>query len=392
MDLTLLIWITNSMDSLNNLSETFRILLVDDEPGTVQLVRKILQADGHEVFEAGDGQQAIEMFNATNPDLVLLDVVIPKIDGLGVLQEIRRRDRLTGVIMVSALTSEQLAVKSLLSGADDYISKPFKLKTIRMHIRQVMDKVALRRHNSLLQDQLVAANEKLRHYMADPLVESLMASSSLPSLGGERQIVTVLFMDFCNSTPLAQNTPPDELLHTLNEYFALLGNAVLEHGGFMDKIMGDGFMALFNAPRVQPDHATKAVQTAIDMCNHLVAKNQNNRLPMNIRVGIHTGEAVVGNIGMPRLLNYTAIGETVNLAKRLEESSEPGDILLSAATYRTLNLEILGEDAHRIKTLGPCTFKGFDAPVDIYHVKGVQPTIDAGSFGGMWRINALNVH
>ncbi|MCB0082837.1 MAG: response regulator, partial [Caldilineaceae bacterium] len=231
------------MDSLTNSSETFRILLVDDEPGTVQLVRKILQADGHEVFEAGDGQQAIDMFNATNPDLVLLDVVIPKIDGLGVLQEIRRRDRLTGVIMVSALTSEQLAVKSMLSGADDYISKPFKLKTIRMHIRQVMDKVHLRRHNASLQEQLIAANEKLRHYMADPLVESLMASSSLPSLGGERQLVTVLFMDFCNSTPLARSTPPDELLHTLNDYFALLGNAVLENGGFMDKIMGDGFMA-----------------------------------------------------------------------------------------------------------------------------------------------------
>jgi CheY-like chemotaxis protein len=294
------------MDSLNTASESFRILLVDDEPGTVQLVRKILQADGHEVFEAGDGQQAIEMFNATNPDLVLLDVVIPKIDGLGVLQEIRRRDRLTGVIMVSALTSEQLAVKSMLSGADDYISKPFKLKTIRMHIRQVMDKVHLRRHNTLLQEQLIAANEKLRHYMADPLVESLMASSSLPSLGGDRQLVTVLFMDFCNSTPLAQHTPPDELLHTLNEYFALLGDAVLAHGGFMDKIMGDGFMALFNVPSPQPDHATNAVRTAIDMCKHLMVKNQTNKLPMNIRVGRRLsatlgchGSSIIQPLGRP---------------------------------------------------------------------------------------------
>lgn len=384
-------WIKLYMTSLNNTSETFRILLVDDEPGTVQLVRKILQADGHQVFEAGDGQQAIEMFNATNPDLVLLDVVIPKIDGLGVLQEIRRRDRLTGVIMVSALTSEQLAVKSLLSGADDYISKPFKLKTIRMHIRQVMDKVHLRRHNASLQEQLIAANEKLRHYMADPLVESLMASSSLPSLGGERQIVTVLFMDFCNSTPLAHSTPPDELLHTLNDYFAHLGSAVLENGGFMDKIMGDGFMALFNAPRAQHDHATRAVQTAIDMCNHLIEKNKTAQVPMNIRVGIHTGEAVVGNIGMPRLLNYTAIGETVNLAKRLEETSEPGDILLSAATYHELELEKLGDDVGRIEPLGLCPFKGFNTPVDVYRIKGVQQTLEAKPLNNIWHFNVLDV-
>jgi len=378
------------MDSLNTSSESFRILLVDDEPGTVQLVRKILQADGHEVFEAGDGQQAIEMFNATSPDLVLLDVVIPKIDGLGVLQEIRRRDRLTGVIMVSALTSEQLAVKSMLSGADDYISKPFKLKTIRMHIRQVMDKVHLRRHNALLQEQLIAANEKLRHYMADPLIERLMASSSLPILGGERQLVTVLFMDFCNSTPLAQHMPPDELLHTLNEYFALLGDAVLAHGGYMDKIMGDGFMALFNVPSPQADHATNAVRTAIDMCKHLMMKNQTNKLSMNIRVGIHTGEAVVGNIGMPRLLNYTAIGETVNLAKRLEEHSEPGDILMSATTYDSLNREILEAEAIQIKAMGSRQFKGFDSAIDVYCIQGVTSQPEPERIKGMWRLDALN--
>lgn len=359
-----------SSSNLNPATETFRILLVDDEPGTLQLVRKILQADGHEVFEAADGLQAIEMFESTRPDLVLLDVVIPKIDGLGVLQEIRRRDRLAGVIMVSALTSEQLAVKSMLSGADDYIPKPFKLKTIRMHIRQVMDKVHLRRHNSSLQEQLIAANEKLRRYMSAPLVESLMASSSLPSLGGERQVVTIMFMDFCNSTPTAQNLTADDLLQLLNDYFAALGSAVFEHGGYMDKIMGDGFMALFNVPTPQPDHATRALRTALDMYQQLMLKNRTHKVPMNIRVGIHTGEAVVGNIGMPRLLNYTAIGDAVNLAKRLEETSDPGDILISKATYGLLDLDALQLADGVIQPMGPCKFKGFDGLIDVFRVKG----------------------
>src|SRR3569832_1007007 len=114
------------MDPLHTtFTAPLKILLVDDEPNTVQLVRKILQADGHTVYEAADGLQAIEVFEAAQPDLDLLDVVIPKLDGLGVLQEIRRRDRMDVVIMISALTSEQLAVKSMLGGADDYISKPF---------------------------------------------------------------------------------------------------------------------------------------------------------------------------------------------------------------------------------------------------------------------------
>ncbi|MBX3014731.1 MAG: response regulator [Caldilineaceae bacterium] len=357
------------MDSVNPPSiEAFKILLVDDEPSTLQLVRKILQADGHKVYEAIDGMQALEVFETVRPDLVLLDVVIPKIDGLGVLQEIRRRDRLAGVIMVSALTSEQLAVKSMLSGADDYISKPFKLNTIRLHIRQVMDKVHLRRHNATLQDQLLHANEKLRHYMAAPLVETLMASPTLPSLGGTRQVVTVLFMDFCNSTSIAQHFTPDQLLQLLNDYFAELATAVFENGGYMDKIMGDGFMALFNVPTVLPDHATMAVRAALQMRRQLVYKNQQHEVPMNIRVGIHTGEAVVGNIGTPRLMNYTAIGDAVNLAKRLEESSEPGQILLSAVTHNLLNLQRLETESIQLCPLGQRKFKGFEKLEDIYHI------------------------
>lgn len=357
------------MDALHPSSlETFKILLVDDEPSTLQLVRKILQADGHKVYEAIDGVQAIEVFESANPDLVLLDVVIPKIDGLGVLQEIRRRDRLAGVIMVSALTSEQLAVKSMLSGADDYISKPFKLNTIRLGIRQVMDKVHLRRHNATLQDQLLHANEKLRHYMAAPLVESLMASPTLPSLGGERQVVTILFMDFCNFTATAQNFTPDELLQLLNDYFAELATAIFENGGYMDKIMGDGFMALFNVPSALPDHATMAVRAALQMRRQLVRKNRLHEVPMNMRVGIHTGEAVVGNIGTPRLMNYTAIGDAVNLAKRLEESGEPGQILISAATRNLLAFQRLEVDTLHLSALGQRKFKGFEKPEDIYAI------------------------
>ncbi len=311
-----------------------KILLVDDELTTLQLVRRLLQADGHEISEATDGEEALAQFDRVQPDLVLLDVVIPKKDGLEVLREIRKRDKMAGVIMVSALSSEQLAVKTLLGGADDYVGKPFRLKAIRMSIRQVMDKVRLRRHNALLQTELIAANQKLRMYMAEPLLHSLMSNPGTPELGGEREIVSVLFLDFADFTSLSERLAPDDVVHILNDYYALLANEISEAGGYLDKIMGDGFMALFNAPVIHPDHALRAVRCAVTMRRLILEANQTRTRPLAMRIGVHSGEAVVGNIGTSALMNYTAIGDTVNTAKRIEEFCESNQILISADTYQ----------------------------------------------------------
>ncbi|MEM7127500.1 MAG: adenylate/guanylate cyclase domain-containing protein [Chloroflexota bacterium] len=351
--------------------ESLRILLVDDEPSTLQLVRKVLQADGHEIFEAIDGQQAIEVFDAIRPDLVLLDIVIPKMDGLAVLEKIRETDKVAGVIMVSALSSEQLAVRSMLAGADDYVSKPFKLRKIRLNIRRVMDKVRLRRHNIELQQKVDEANDKLRDifklYMAPSVAEELLKEPSLPQLGGERKLVTVMFMDICDFTPLAHQLQPDEVLNLLNEYLALVTTPVPENGGFLDKIMGDGFMALFPEDR-NPNHATDAVRCATIMYRQVAEYNQQNNSPVNISIGINTGIAVVGNIGTEEMMNYTAIGDEVNLAKRLQESGEDGQILISGSTRDLLDADTLYGESIDINMLGPRVVKGRATPVDVYHV------------------------
>jgi class 3 adenylate cyclase len=348
--------------------QPLRILLVDDEPATLQLVRRVLQADGHEIFEAVDGEQAIEQFERLCPDLVLLDMVIPKKDGLEVLGEIRRRDRLPGVIMISALSSEQLAVKSMLEGADDYVGKPFRLKTIRMSIRQVMEKVRLRRHNTTLQRELIEANQKLRKYMAEPLVHTLLNSSKAPELGGEREVVTVLFLDFANFTPLAERLAPDDVVRILNDYYALLTNSVTQAGGYLDKIMGDGFMAIFNAPLSRVDHATHAVQAAIAMRRLVVEANRVRTHKLSVRIGLHSGEAVVGNIGTSMLMNYTAIGNTVNTAKRIEEICEPDQILISADTCALLKCEELERQHVAIRPQGRRPLKGRSSSMEVYAV------------------------
>lgn len=358
-------------------SQPLKILLVDDEPATLQLVRRLLQADGHDLYEAIDGEQAVQVFDAVHPDLVLLDVVIPKMDGLEVLNALRQRDKMCGIIMVSALTSEQLAVKSMLGGADDYVNKPFRLKTIRLSIRQVMDKVRLRRRNANLQSELIAANQRFRQYMAKPLIETLLSSPTPPQLGGVREVVTTLFLDFANFTPLSERLPPDDVVQILNEYFAFLPNIVIEHGGFMDKIMGDGFMAIFNAPTTYVDHARRAVLSAVAMRRELFRRNQNRTYRLSVRIGIHTGEAIVGNIGAAVLMNYTAIGDAINLAKRLEEACDSNQVLISADTYFRLDKSLPEWEGVEFLSHGKRQFKGRQNGIEVFAVEDHTFTAEA---------------
>ncbi len=364
---------------LDTRTAPLKVLLVDDEPSTLQLVRKILQADGHEIYEAADGEEAIKTFERVRPDLTLLDVVIPKMDGLAVLQKIRKQDNICGVIMVSALSSEQLAVKSMLAGADDYVSKPFKLRTIRLNIRRVMDKVQLRRHNNILQQELIEKNAQLHDilnlYMSPTLAKKLLASPTMPKLGGERQQATILFMDFCNFSAFSHNLEPDIVVRILNEYLALVTTTIMENGGYLDKIMGDGFMAIFNAEEeaeqtssIPSDHPTRAVYSAIQMHNRVARWNEKQESPLNMRVGIHTGEAVVGNIGTSEMMNYTAIGDAVNLAKRLEEVGEPGQILISENTYKLLDLDEFAVASTTIECVRSQLLKGQETAINIYSV------------------------
>lgn len=348
-----------------------QILIVDDEPGTLQLLQLVLQAEGHTIFQAHDGAEAITAFARIRPDLVLLDILLPKVDGLDVLRAIRAQDEVVGVMVISALSSEQLVVQAMVAGADDYLSKPVALKALRLHIRQVVERVELRRQNAQLHQQLVAANEKLRRYMAAPLLETLLADPNLPTLGGDRQTVTILFVDFCDFTAATRNFPPDEVVRTMNDYFALLTGAVLDNEGYPDKIMGDGLMALYNMPAPQADHATQAVRSALEMRRRIQWWNsqRESRLPqLHIRVGIHTGEAVVGNIGTANLMNFTAIGHEVNLAKRIEEEAQPGQVLLSASTFGLVRMDVLDLAPSQVVSAGWRQLHGFNQPVELFEI------------------------
>jgi len=201
-------------------------------------------------------------------------------------------------------------------------------------------------------------------YVAPTVVERMLTDPRGVALGGERQFLTVLFADLHGFTALSEKIPPEELVNVLNGYLSLAAQVVMKYEGTLDKFQGDGFMALFNAPLNQPDHARRAALTALALQQeaHLYAARLPENLRLAFRVGIHTGEAVVGNIGTSSLMNYTAVGDTVNTAKRLEENAEAGQVLMSKIMYALVEKDVLA------RAIGPLDVKGRTVPIDVFEL------------------------
>jgi class 3 adenylate cyclase len=190
--------------------------------------------------------------------------------------------------------------------------------------------------------RLEATREMFRRYVAPAVVDRLPSDPDELRLGGQRQAVTILFADIRNFTQLSEQLAPEELVEILNQYLAVAANAVLKYEGTLDKFMGDAVMAIFNAPLPQADHPLLAVRVALEM-RQAVAQLY-HRLPnaqhLQYGIGIHTGDAVVGNVGTRQQMNYTAIGDAVNVARRLQESAGGGQIILSQAVYRLVREQV----------------------------------------------------
>lgn len=193
-----------------------------------------------------------------------------------------------------------------------------------------------------------------QRYVSPSVAERLLQEASNLSLGGTRQAVSVMFADIRGFSTFSENLPPEQLVDILNQYLAIAVNAILSEEGTLDKFMGDAVMAFFNAPLAQADHDMRAVRAALRMQQTIERYNRyvepQNRLSFGI--GIHTGEAVVGNIGTSQQMNFTVVGDTVNLAKRLQENAEGGQILLSETTYEAIKHAVTVRDLGLIEVKG----------------------------------------
>ncbi len=338
-----------------------RILVAEDNPNARQLVHDILESIGYESILAIDGPSAVAAAQSQVPDLIILDVNMPGMSGFEVCKIIKADPKLAHipVLMLTAQTDLESRVAGLGLGAEDYIAKPYSPRElaarVEARIRAKSETDVLRRTQEIIR-------QTFERFVAPSVVEKLLQDPSDIKLGGRLQEVTVLFSDLEGFTSVSEKTEPEQLLAILNRYHELVVSVIQREGGTIDKFIGDGVMALFNTPLAQEDHALRAVRAALNI-RYEVAKfsEQFDELyRMKINFGIHTGMAVVGNVGTPQIMNFTAVGDTVNLASRLQALSNNQQILLSQATHDQLHNLI------QSNLIGSKIVKGRSEPVMIY--------------------------
>lgn len=314
-----------------------KILIADDHDLSRQMISDIVATTGHEVVVADDGPTALLTARVQMPDLIILDVEMPGLTGFEVCRLLRAEEVTSRIpiIMLTALHEAEDRVYGLDIGADDYLTKPFNPRELLARIEK---RLRAKVEGDRLRETQATIRRTFERFVAPQVVEKLLQDTSLVKLGGEIQEVTVMFADLEGFTRMSERMNPAKLLSILNQYHQLVVEVVQKHQGTVNKFLGDGIMVLYNTPLPEPDHALHAVATALEVRNRLsdfhLRLEPEYRLGINF--GIHTGPAVVGNVGTARIMDFTAVGDTVNLSARLCEMAQRSQIVISDSTYTRL--------------------------------------------------------
>ncbi len=344
--------------SPGRLPHTMKILIADDHDLSRQMVTDVVATMGHDIVVMEDGPSALLGARVHMPDLIILDVEMPGLTGFEVCRLLRAQDVTSKIpiIMLTALQEAEDRVYGLDIGADDYLTKPFNTREL---IARIEKRLRAKQEADELRGRQATIRRTFERFVAPQVVEKLLQDPSRVKLGGEMQEITVMFADLEGFTRMSERMHPGKLLSILNQYHQLVVDVAQRHHGTVDKFMGDGVMVLYNTPLPEPDHALLAVATALDIRASLAefhAKLEpEHRLGINF--GIHTGPAVVGNVGTARIMDFTAVGDTVNLAARLCELAQGSQILISNKTYTQL------ADRVAVQVVGPQQLKNRSDPV-----------------------------
>ena len=342
------------------LAPAARLLVVDDNKVNRLLLTRSLELHSHRVSSAQNGVVALQMLRAETFDLVLLDMEMPELDGFGVLEQMVADSKLRDipVIVTSSLEGVANVVRCLELGADDYLHKPMHPGLLKARINSSLEKKRLRD----LQKEMV------KRFATSEVADDLQQSGFV--LGGRRVRCTVMFSDIRGFTSLVERQPPEETIDLLNSYYALMFDAINGRGGVVNQMIGDGLMAIFGAPAPLKDAPLGAVRAALDMQEMITmfnrAREAEQKAPIRIGIGIASGDVVAGYTGTQQRATYTCIGDTVNLAARLEAHTKDAGrgILLDGDTRRAL-----GESPVALENLGEVLFRGKAVAVPVFAVK-----------------------
>ena len=371
------------------MTETARILVVDDVPQNVRLLEAVLEPRGYEVLTAADGPAALALVESAQPDLVLLDVLMPEMDGYAVCRRIRAREE-TAVLPVIMVTSSggQEKRQAIEAGADDFVQKPFDHHELLTRVRSLL---RIKRYHDTIKaqaEQLLELNrtleervrtqldelerlQRLRRFLSPQLSDAIVTSGDDSILASHRREVAMFFADLRGWTNFVDTVEPEELMHVLGEFHGRIGELVRQFDATVGFIEGDGVQLFFNDPIEIPDAALRAVRLGCALreeMRELTAQWRKRGHDLDFGAGIALGFATCGEIGFEGRSDYAAIGAVTNLASRLADEATAGQILVDQRLYAGVEEHVEAEP------MGEFQLKGFRRPVAAFDVLAVRDT------------------
>jgi adenylate cyclase len=360
------------------MTETITILAVDDQPANLRLLDAVLSPRGYRVIRATSGEQALELLPSSDVDLVLLDIVMPGIDGYEVCRRIRSAPETAflPVVMITA-SGNQEKTRAIEAGADDFVSKPFDQSELlarvaslarikRYHDTITQQAAELAQWNAKLETRVLTQlgelqrMKRLRRFLSPQVAELVINSGDDSILGSHRREIVVVFCDLRGFTAFAESSEPEEVMGVLGEYHAALGELIFRYEGTLERFTGDGLMVFFNDPIPLDKPAQRAVEMALAMRDRVRTLAEGwSRLghDLGFGVGIAQGFATLGRIGYEGRFDYAAIGSVTNLAARLCAEAGAGQVLVSQRVFNAVDDVAVGEP------VGTLELRGFSRPI-----------------------------